>query len=89
MSPLPDQALGTVSVVVSAHMQHCAMGVHASRVPSRFEEYLDMPEYSNILIKMFGLGKFPYAAYGHLEERHLEMAKTNIDKFVFVGLNEM
>jgi hypothetical protein len=54
-----------------------------------FRDYCEMPEYQNILIKMLVKDKFPYGDYGTLGPLDLEEGKAVLDKFVFVGMNEM
>lgn len=54
-----------------------------------FDEYCEMAEYQNIMIKMLVKDKFPYGDYGELTEEDMETGKANLDKFVFVGMNEM
>jgi hypothetical protein len=33
--------------------------------------------------------KFPYGDYGELTVEDMEEGKRNLDKFVFIGMNEM
>jgi len=54
-----------------------------------FDDYCRMPEYQNIMIKMFVRDKFPYGDYGEITDADLVKGKANLDRFVFVGMNEM
>lgn len=52
-----------------------------------FEDYLEMPEYHNILIKMFARDQFPYFN-ATLTEADLANARRKLGKFLVVGINE-
>jgi hypothetical protein len=39
--------------------------------------------------KMLVKDKFPYGDYGELTVEDMEEGKRNLDKFVFIGMNEM
>lgn len=40
-------------------------------------------------MKMLVKDKFPYGDYGQLTAEDMEIGKSNLNKFVFVGMNEM
>ena len=52
-----------------------------------FDEYLRMPEYQNILVKMFARDKFPYFN-ATLTQADVRLAKERLSKFLIVGINE-
>ena len=52
-----------------------------------FDEYLEMPEYQNILVKMFARDKFPYFN-ATLTQADLALAKERLSRFLVVGINE-
>ena len=52
-----------------------------------FDDYLQMPEYKNILVKMFAKDKFPYFN-ASLNIVDLQLAKDRLSKFLVVGINE-
>ena len=52
-----------------------------------FDDYLGMPEYQNILVKMFARDKFPYFN-ASLTQADVALAKERLSKFLVVGINE-
>jgi len=52
-----------------------------------FNDYLKMPEYHNIIIKMFSKDKFPYFN-STLNSKDVIKTKQILSKFVIVGINE-
>ena len=52
-----------------------------------FDDYLGMPEYQNILVKMFARDKFPYFN-ASLTQVDVALAKERLSKFLVVGINE-
>jgi hypothetical protein len=52
-----------------------------------FEQYLQMPEYHNILVKMFARDSFPYFN-ATLTADDVAKAKIVLSKFLVVGINE-
>mmetsp|Transcript_45679 Transcript_45679/g.92208 ORF Transcript_45679/g.92208 Transcript_45679/m.92208 type:complete len:515 (+) Transcript_45679:73-1617(+) len=52
-----------------------------------FDDYLAMPEYHNILVKMFSRDAFPYFN-ATLTQQDLDLSIKRLDTFVVVGLNE-
>jgi hypothetical protein len=52
-----------------------------------FEDYLPMPEYHNILVKMFARDQFPYFN-ATLTPADLAKAKSRLSTFLVVGINE-
>ena len=52
-----------------------------------FDLYLEMPEYHNILVKMFAQDKFPYYN-ATLKQRDLDLATDRLSRFIVVGINE-
>jgi len=52
-----------------------------------FEQYLEMPEYHNILVKMFARNEFPYFN-ATLTLSDVAKAKSVLSKFLVVGVNE-
>jgi len=64
--------------------------IRSGRHPqATFQDYLGMEEYSNIMVKMLAKDKFPYGDYGKITQDDCDLAKRNLDKFTFVGMNEM
>jgi hypothetical protein len=52
-----------------------------------FEDYMAMPEYHNILVKMFARDQFPYFN-ATLSKIDVVKSKQRLSKFLVVGINE-
>jgi len=52
-----------------------------------FDEYLGMPEYQNILVKMFARNQFPYFN-ASLAQADVALASSRLVRFALVGINE-
>lgn len=52
-----------------------------------FEEYIEMPEYQNIMTRMLGADSFPYRNVTITDQVYQNAVET-IDRFFFIGLQE-